>query len=239
MKSIGTRGNAPDQFNTPHTIASDAKGNIYVGDRGNSRIQVFDPDLNPVRIISNVRAPWAICITPPNPQGQQFLYSADAGGKIYKEDLDGHLLGWFGTTGKKVGQFYWVHEMHCVSENELYTGEAQNWRVQHITLKPAPTNFWLKLHGRGYSRCGSTSRPRSAHAGRADGDPQHRPHRAPAKQRCFCACLPQSCHCGLRRVSSSLLRGALRHRRSARDRSGHPRKATERPALRTSAVFRG
>ena len=97
MKSIGTRGNAPEQFNTPHTIATDAKGNIYVGDRGNQRIQVFDPDLNPIRIISNVRAPWAMCITPPNPQGQQFLYSSDAGGKIYKEDLEGHLLGWFGT----------------------------------------------------------------------------------------------------------------------------------------------
>ena len=85
VKSIGTRGNAPGQFNTPHTIANDAKGNIYVGDRGNQRIQVFDPDLNPVRIISNVRAPWAMCITPPNAQGQQFLYSADAGGKIYKD----------------------------------------------------------------------------------------------------------------------------------------------------------
>jgi hypothetical protein len=136
VKSIGSRGSAPGQFNTPHTIAADAKGNIYVGDRGNSRIQVFDPDLNPVRIISNVRAPWAVCITPPNAQGQQFLYSADAGGKIYKTDLEGNLLGWFGTIGKRVGQFYWVHEMHCVSENELYTGEAQNWRVQHVTMKP-------------------------------------------------------------------------------------------------------
>jgi hypothetical protein len=137
VKSIGSRGPAPGQFNTPHTIASDAKGNIYVGDRGNQRIQVFDPDLNPVRIINNVRAPWAVCITPPNAQGQQFLFSADAGGKIYKEDLEGHMLGWFGHTGKKVGQFYWAHEMHCVSENELYVGEAQNWRVQHIMLKPA------------------------------------------------------------------------------------------------------
>ena len=106
VKAIGKRGNQPGQFNTPHTIANDAKGNIYVGDRGNSRIQVFDPDLNPVRIISNVRAPWAMCITPPNAQGQQFLFSADAGGKIYKTDLEGHLLGWFGTIGKKVGQFY-------------------------------------------------------------------------------------------------------------------------------------
>ena len=136
VKSIGSRGPAAGQFNTPHTIASDAKGNIYVGDRGNSRIQVFDPDLNPVRIISNVRAPWAVCISPPNAQGQQFLYSADAGGKIYKDDLEGHMLGWFGTTGKKVGQFYWAHEMHCASENELYVGEAQNWRVQRVLLHP-------------------------------------------------------------------------------------------------------
>jgi hypothetical protein len=136
VKTIGTRGPAAGQFNTPHTIASDAKGNIYVGDRGNSRIQVFDPDLNPVRIISNVRAPWAICISPPNAQGQQFLYSADAGGKIYKDDLEGHMLGWFGTTGKKAKQFYWAHEIHCVSENELYVGEAQNWRVQHVLLHP-------------------------------------------------------------------------------------------------------
>ena len=72
-----------------------------------------------MRIISNVRSPWGICITPPNAQGQQFLFSADAGGKIYKTDLEGKLLGWFGSTGKRVGQFYWVHEMHCVSENEL------------------------------------------------------------------------------------------------------------------------
>jgi len=136
VKSIGSRGPAAGQFNTPHTIASDAKGNIYVGDRGNSRIQVFDPDLNPVRIISNVRAFWAVCISSPNAQGQQFLYSADAGGKIYKDDLEGHMLGWFGTTGKKVGQFYWAHEMHCASENELYVGEAQNWRVQHVLLHP-------------------------------------------------------------------------------------------------------
>jgi hypothetical protein len=85
----GVRLRGPLRRNTPHTIANDAKGNIYVGDRGNQRIQVFDPDLNPIRIIANVRAPWAMCITPPNAQGQQFLFSSDAGGKIYKDDLEG------------------------------------------------------------------------------------------------------------------------------------------------------
>jgi hypothetical protein len=136
VKSVGVRGNGPLQFSTPHAITSDAKGNIYVADRGNNRIQVLDPDLNLIRTISNVRAPWAVCITPPNAQGQQFLFSADAGGKIYKVDLEGKMLGWFGKLGKRVGDFYWVHQMHCVNENELITGEAQNWRVQKITLKP-------------------------------------------------------------------------------------------------------
>ena len=42
MKSFGTPGREQGQFNTPHSIASDAKGNIYVADRGNGRIQVFD-----------------------------------------------------------------------------------------------------------------------------------------------------------------------------------------------------
>src|SRR2546423_567478 len=42
LKSWGDRGNKPGEFNTPHSIAADAQGNIYVADRGQRRIQVFD-----------------------------------------------------------------------------------------------------------------------------------------------------------------------------------------------------
>src|SRR5258708_11836914 len=42
LKSWGDRGTKPGEFNTPHSIAADAKGNIYVADRGNRRIQGFD-----------------------------------------------------------------------------------------------------------------------------------------------------------------------------------------------------
>ena len=44
LKSWGERGKEPGQFNTPHSIATDANGNVYVADRGNRRIQVFDGD---------------------------------------------------------------------------------------------------------------------------------------------------------------------------------------------------
>src|SRR5678816_360507 len=47
IKSVGTRGSGPMQFSTPHAIAVDAKGLVYVADRGNSRIHVLDNDLNP------------------------------------------------------------------------------------------------------------------------------------------------------------------------------------------------
>src|SRR5690242_11326138 len=42
IKSVGGRGTNPLEFNTPHSIAADLKGNIYVADRGNNRIQVLD-----------------------------------------------------------------------------------------------------------------------------------------------------------------------------------------------------
>ena len=82
-------------------------------------------------------APWAICITPPNPQGQQFLYSSDAyPGRIYKLSLDGKVLGWLGKSGHGAKQFGWIHEIACPSENLLYVGELLNWRVQKLILHP-------------------------------------------------------------------------------------------------------
>ena len=42
LKSWGEPGSEPGQLNTPHSIAVDAQGQVYVADRGNRRIQVFD-----------------------------------------------------------------------------------------------------------------------------------------------------------------------------------------------------
>ena len=51
LKSFGTYGSGPGQLNTPHSIASDAEGNLYVANRGNARIEVFDKDGNYIRQI--------------------------------------------------------------------------------------------------------------------------------------------------------------------------------------------
>ena len=52
LKSWGERGDKPGEFNTPHSIATDAAGNVYVADRFNRRIQVFDGDGNFLRAIT-------------------------------------------------------------------------------------------------------------------------------------------------------------------------------------------
>jgi hypothetical protein len=66
------------------------------------------------------------------------LFSSHAfPGRIYKLDLDGKVLGMFGKSGKQLGQFGWIHEIACPSENELNVAELLTWRVQKILLEAA------------------------------------------------------------------------------------------------------
>jgi DNA-binding beta-propeller fold protein YncE len=161
--SWGTLGSEPGQLMTPHSIAVDAKNNVYVADRGNRRIQVFDTEGAVVRVIAidvpydtdakpaignkpklpmppgtpqtmAPGSPWTVCITPgPN----QVLYASDAyPGRIYKMTLEGKVLGVLGMAGKMPKQFGWIHEMACPSENTLFVGELLNWRVQKLILHP-------------------------------------------------------------------------------------------------------
>ena len=135
ITSWGRRGTGPGEFHTPHSIAVDAQDHVYVGDRENQRIQVFDKDGRFLRQITGVGSPWAICITP---GPHQVLYSSDSvPGRIYKLDLSGRILGVFGKAGRQPGEFGWVHEIACPSENDLWVAELLNWRVQHLILHPA------------------------------------------------------------------------------------------------------
>jgi sugar lactone lactonase YvrE len=44
LKTWGKKGSAPGEFDTPHALAIDSKGRLFVGDRANNRIQIFDQD---------------------------------------------------------------------------------------------------------------------------------------------------------------------------------------------------
>src|SRR5580698_4450231 len=63
VKAVGTHGSGDNQFSTPHGIATDGQGNIYIADRGNNRIQVYDTDLNFKKTITGVAMPWSVVVT--------------------------------------------------------------------------------------------------------------------------------------------------------------------------------
>lgn len=140
VKSWGSRGNADGQFKTAHAIAVDASGNVYVGDHGNGRIQVFDNNGNFKSSITTGGDPEAICISP---GAHQYLYSSnsnpqndlDRGGEIYKLDLNGTVVGKFGRAGKGPRDFGSVNAIDCRNANALYVAEAGNWRVTKVTLR--------------------------------------------------------------------------------------------------------
>lgn len=134
--SVGTYGSGPDHFNTPHAITSDAKDNIYVGDRGNNRIQVYNTDLKLQKTITGMGAPWAVCVSPATAAAPRVLYSGDGGnGRIYKFDLDGKLLGWAQTSLGHGSSSCLIHEIHCKSDKVIYKGDCSTWTVEKITIK--------------------------------------------------------------------------------------------------------
>ena len=157
-KSWGTKGTAPGQFNLPHSIAIDRNDNIYVGDRSNHRIQVFDTDGKFLRMFTIdvppdptsksvngetpkgaklaqlIGAPNSLCITGA-PNQVLFVGETTYPGRIFKVSLDGKVLGVIGRSGRNPGQFSGAHALACPSEHEIYAAETSNWRVQKLMLK--------------------------------------------------------------------------------------------------------
>jgi streptogramin lyase len=167
VASWGSLGNGPGQFDTPHGIAVGPRDEVFVADRGNRRIQVFDPDGKFLRqftvdvpvdttkgkIVYGAEnpngktgsqapgAPDALCMTPgPNP----VLFVGDLyPSRIYKVSLEGKVLGVYGQPGRNLGEFGWIHAIACPSENEIWVGELINWRVQKLVTRgtaPRATN---------------------------------------------------------------------------------------------------
>src|SRR5207253_6487533 len=64
LKDWGKRGTAPGESDTPHAIAIDSKGTVYVSDRENNRIQMFDQNGKFLREWKNLGATQNIFITP-------------------------------------------------------------------------------------------------------------------------------------------------------------------------------
>jgi 6-bladed beta-propeller len=139
LKHWGATGSGQGQFSGVKAIAVDAQGNVYAADIGNKRIQVFDSEGTFKSEFANVGTPIAMCMTR---GATQYLYVSHAGDEdgmedaaIYKVQLDGKVVGKFGSAGKLAKEFGLANSIDCRNENELLVGEMTNWRVQKVTLK--------------------------------------------------------------------------------------------------------
>jgi hypothetical protein len=135
----GSTGASDGQFAGVKSIAVDAQGNVYAADVGNKRIQVFDGEGKFKSSFGNIGTPLTMCMTK---GATQFLYVSHAGddagmddATIYKVQLDGKVVGKFGSAGKLPKEFGLANSIDCRNPNELLIGEMTNWRVQKVTIR--------------------------------------------------------------------------------------------------------
>jgi peptidylamidoglycolate lyase len=140
LTSWGGYGTAPGQFDTPHSIVLDSQGQVYVADRGNSRLQIFDRNGKFIEEWkgSSLGRPWAVRISETGnlfliDGGDQSTFWPDRA-RILKLDFEGNILASFGSYGEEPGQFIWPHAIAVGTDDALYIGEvATGMRVQKFT----------------------------------------------------------------------------------------------------------
>jgi DNA-binding beta-propeller fold protein YncE len=137
LKSWGTFGDAPGQFELPHAIVIDKEDHVYVADRENQRIQIFDIDGKFLKQWTGIGYPYGLAIT-----SDQHILMADGGfDRIIKLDSDGKIIGALGEPGHAPGQFAWAHTLTVGADGKLYVADTLNWRFQVF----APTHSTGKM----------------------------------------------------------------------------------------------
>ena len=122
----------PQQFTTVHSVRISNDDLVYVADRVNNRMQVFQLDgtfvkeqfIEPKTGGQGTVSDFAFS---PDPD-QQFLYSADGSNQhiwvLDRKTLQ--IIGKFGRRGRNAGQWHWMHTLAADAQGNLYTGEGNN-----------------------------------------------------------------------------------------------------------------
>ncbi|MBI1324446.1 6-bladed beta-propeller [bacterium] len=151
VKAWGKKGTAPGEFDLPHSIALDSKGRLYVADRSNGRVQVFDFEGTFLAEWAGKMMPWHIVVMPGDviyvcgssfmpkprlsipgiprgiPPKDQIVATFDVTGR--------ELERWTFPIGRKPGQLEWVHAMAVDGEGNLYLGDIRGRRAQRFVLR--------------------------------------------------------------------------------------------------------
>ena len=121
VKSWGGKGKEPGRFDVAHGIAIDAKGLLWVTDRENQRIQIFDADGAFVRELKYAGLPCSLEI------GRQNIYMVNGfAGQILQMDLNGKVLAATGKAGTGPGEFGEAHVIAVSPKGDIWVADSVN-----------------------------------------------------------------------------------------------------------------
>lgn len=132
VRHWGTKGTGDGQFNLVHDVVIDSKGRVYVADRTNERVQIFDDTGKFLGKWTNIGSPWGLAYA----AKEEAIYMCDGRyNRIIKlginSTLETQVLGVLSSWGKAPGKLDFAHSIAFdPADNSLYTAEIKNWRVQ-------------------------------------------------------------------------------------------------------------
>jgi DNA-binding beta-propeller fold protein YncE len=130
------KGTGPGEWNLPHKLAVDADENLYIIDRENHRLQVFDRNLNYIREIKNDWNPWDVHISRKGTDGIGFIADHKDERVVKFQLKDGKMLAIWGKQGWGPGEFDWVHGVVVDSKGGVYAADTYGQRIQKFVPGP-------------------------------------------------------------------------------------------------------
>ncbi len=128
MHKWGGQGTGPGQFDTPHSIVVNEAGQVYVADRQNRRIQIFDASGTYIKEWAYKGLPCGLHFT----ADYQLYMVSGFSGEILKLDENGKAIGAHGQPGKGLGEFGEAHYMTITPAGDIFVAD---------TVKPALHKF--------------------------------------------------------------------------------------------------
>jgi peptidylamidoglycolate lyase len=156
VQAWGELGVGRGQFSLPHSVAVDSRDRVYVADRNNVRVQVFDATGGLLDVWSNVLVPWTISILPDDavwicgsspmgwavhpdypqaplgcPPKDQLVMRFDAAGRLHQLTM----LPKAADGRERPGEVNWIHGLAVTGDGTLYVGDIIGKRLQKLVRR--------------------------------------------------------------------------------------------------------
>ncbi len=121
LTSWGGIGKGPGQFDQPHSILVNDR-QVYVADRENRRVQIFDLNGRVLREWKFAGLPCGLYLA----ADRQLYLASGFAGQILRLDANGKAIGMMGQPGKGLGEFGEAHYMTLTPGGDIYVADTIN-----------------------------------------------------------------------------------------------------------------